>query len=73
MGSNNQKAGQPRQSSKTNLSAILTTAPVSHQKQPERNTTNASKSNENAVKSTNLIDILPLIPVWLQFRVGIIR
>jgi hypothetical protein len=42
-------------------------------KQPQRNTTNASRSNENAAKSTNLIDILPLIPVWLQFRVGIIR
>jgi len=25
-----------------------------------------SKSNENAVKSTKLIDILPLITVWLQ-------
>jgi hypothetical protein len=28
-----------------------------------------SKSNENQVKSTKLIDILPLITVWLQVRV----
>jgi hypothetical protein len=27
------------------------------------------KSNENQVKSTKLIDILPLITVWLQVRV----
>jgi len=28
-----------------------------------------SKSNKNAAKSTKLIDILPLITVWLQVRV----
>src|SRR5882757_2995119 len=27
-----------------------------------------SKSNKNAAKSTKLIDILPLITVWLQVR-----
>jgi hypothetical protein len=39
------------------------TAPVSHQKRPHQNATNAI---ETAVKPTKLIDILPLITVWLQ-------
>jgi hypothetical protein len=44
-------------------------APVSHQKQPHQNATNAIEIEQNAAKSTKLIDILPLITVWLQVRV----
>jgi hypothetical protein len=39
---------------------------ISHQKRPRQNATNA---NENTAKSTNLVDILPLITVWLQAQV----
>jgi hypothetical protein len=44
-------------------------APVSRHKRPRQNATNAIKSNENTAKSTNLIDVLPLIAVGLQLRV----
>jgi hypothetical protein len=44
------------------------TAPVSHQKQPEQAKTNTIEI-ERKVKSTKLIDILPLITVWSQLRV----
>jgi len=44
-------------------------APVSHKKQPDRNATDANETNKNTAKSTKLIDILPLITVWLQVRV----
>jgi hypothetical protein len=44
-------------------------APVSHQKQPRQNATNAIEIEQNAAKSTKLIDILPLITDWLQVRV----
>jgi hypothetical protein len=44
-------------------------APVSHQKQPHQNATNAIEIEKSAAKSTKLIDILPLVPVWLQVQV----
>jgi hypothetical protein len=49
------------------------TAPVSHQKQPDKPKQTRLKSNENQVKSTNLIDILPLITVWLPVPVLLAR
>jgi hypothetical protein len=39
-----------------------------HQKRPIQRATNAIEFKEKDRKSTNLIDILPLITVWLQVR-----
>jgi len=45
--------------------------PVSYQKCPNQSATNAIEiQNEDTAKSTNLIDILPLITVWLQVPVS---
>ncbi|MGY2908141.1 hypothetical protein ACVWVY_007162 [Bradyrhizobium sp. URHC0002] len=49
--------------------AGATAAPVSHQKQPVRNTTNAIEIKQTAAKSTRLTDFLSLITVRLQARV----
>src|SRR6266702_5953027 len=45
------------------------TAPVSHQKQPDWNATNAIESKQNTEKSPKLLDFPSLITVWLQVRV----
>jgi hypothetical protein len=47
----------------------VATAPVSHQKQPDQNATNATEIKQTTAKSTDLIDIPSLITVWLQVRV----
>ncbi|WP_334501272.1 hypothetical protein [Bradyrhizobium sp. AZCC 1678] len=52
-----------------NAIAVRPTAPVSHQKRHKRSATNAIEIKRNPAKSTKLIDILPLITVWLQVRV----
>jgi hypothetical protein len=44
-------------------------APVSHQKQPDGTQQTRSEANKNEARSTELIDIQPLITVWLQVRV----
>ncbi|MET4016614.1 hypothetical protein [Bradyrhizobium sp. S3.2.12] len=45
------------------------TAPVSHQNNLNKPAQARSRSNENQVKSTKLIDSPPLITVWLHVRV----
>jgi hypothetical protein len=40
-------------------------APVSHQKRSQQSEINAIKGSQNIAKSTKLIDILPLMTVWL--------
>jgi hypothetical protein len=46
---------------------VLNTAPVSHQKQPHQNATNAIEIEQKRRKINDVI--LPLITVWLQVRV----
>jgi hypothetical protein len=45
---------------------MVLTAPVSHRKQPEQDETNAIESNQNTVKTIDLISFPPLITAWLQ-------
>jgi hypothetical protein len=53
-----------------NLLCARETSPhQSHQKRPNQSATNAIEFKRKTAKSTNLIDTLPLIMVWLQVRV----
>jgi hypothetical protein len=53
---------------KSAIRLLNTTFYAPHQKRPEQDARNATKSKENAAKSTKQFDILLLITVWFQVR-----